>query len=91
MRKVLGIGNALVDIIFFLENDLLLKTFALPKGSMQLVDADKALLVEAAAGSLKKFMASGGSAANTIHGLARLGVETAFIGTVGNDTFGSFF
>jgi sugar/nucleoside kinase (ribokinase family) len=91
MRKVLGIGNALVDIIFFLENDLLLKTFALPKGSMQLVDADKALLVEAAAGSLNKFMASGGSAANTIHGLARLGVETAFIGTVGNDTFGSFF
>ena len=59
---------------------------------MQLVDADKGI----GGGSrqpvrAEKFMASGGSAANTIHGLARLGVETAFIGTVGNDSFGDFF
>ena len=58
---------------------------------MQLVDADKALQVEEAASVCKKHMASGGSAANTIHGLARLGVETAFIGTVGKDSFGDFF
>jgi sugar/nucleoside kinase (ribokinase family) len=91
MKKVLGIGNALVDIIYFLENDLLLDAFSLPKGSMQLVDAGKANQVEQSTGSLNRFMASGGSAANTIHGLAKLGVDTAFIGTVGNDTFGKFF
>jgi len=91
MKNILGIGNALVDILYFLQNDLLLETFSLPKGSMQLVDADKALQVENAAGSLGKFMASGGSAANTIHGLARLGAGAAFIGTVGNDAFGKFF
>jgi len=91
MKKILGIGNALVDIILFLENEELLKEFTLPKGSMQLVDADKALRVEEAARSCRKHMASGGSAANTIHGLARLGVETAFIGTVGKDSFGEFF
>jgi sugar/nucleoside kinase (ribokinase family) len=91
MKKILGIGNALVDIIYFLENDSLLESFALPKGSMQLVDSDKAVQVEKAAGSLNKFLASGGSAANTIHGAARLGIESAFIGTVGKDPFGSFF
>jgi sugar/nucleoside kinase (ribokinase family) len=91
MKKILGIGNALVDIILFLENEDLLKDFSLPKGSMQLVDADKALRVEKAACSCNKHMASGGSAANTIHGLAKLGVETAFIGTVGKDSFGAFF
>lgn len=91
MKNVLGIGNALVDIIYFLENDLLLDAFSLPKGSMQLVDAEKAKEVEQSTGSLSKFMASGGSAANTIHGLARLGINTAFMGTVGNDSFGSFF
>jgi sugar/nucleoside kinase (ribokinase family) len=91
MKKILGIGNALVDIILFLENEDLLNHFSLPKGSMQLVDADKALHVEEAAGACKKHMASGGSAANTIHGLAKLGVETAFIGTVGKDSFGDFF
>jgi sugar/nucleoside kinase (ribokinase family) len=91
MKNVLGIGNALVDIILFLENEDLLEKFNLPKGSMQLVENDKALSVEAAAGSSRKHMASGGSSANTIHGLAKLGVKTAFIGTVGQDTFGEFF
>jgi sugar/nucleoside kinase (ribokinase family) len=91
MKKILGIGNALVDIIYFLTNDNLLKDFGLPKGSMQLVDAVKALQVEEAAATHKNHMASGGSAANTIHGLAKLGVETAFVGTVGKDTFGIFF
>lgn len=89
--KILGIGNALVDIILFLENESLLTRFSLPRGSMQLVDAQMASEVEAAAGSCQKHMASGGSAANTIHGLARLGVETAFMGTVGKDSFGDFF
>jgi sugar/nucleoside kinase (ribokinase family) len=91
MKKILGIVNALVDIILFLENDAMLASFSLPKGSMQLVDADKSLQVESSAASLKKHMASGGSAANTIHGLARLGIETAFIGTVGKDPMGTFF
>jgi sugar/nucleoside kinase (ribokinase family) len=91
MKNILGIGNALVDVIYFLENDLLLDVFSLPKGSMQLVDVQKADMVEQSAGALNKFMASGGSAANTIHGLAKLGVQSAFIGTVGNDYFGRFF
>jgi sugar/nucleoside kinase (ribokinase family) len=91
MKNILGIGNALVDVIYFLENDILLEAFSLPKGSMQLVDVEKASQIEKAAGSLNKFMASGGSAANTIHGLSRLGVGTAFIGTVGKDEFGDFF
>lgn len=91
MKKILGIGNALVDVLYFLENDLLLDAFSLPKGSMQLVNAETAAMVEKAAGGLNKFMASGGSAANTIHGLARLGIPSAFIGTVGKDDFGRFF
>lgn len=91
MKKILGIGNALVDNILFLENEDLLNTFSLPKGSMQLVDAEKALRIENAAAMCHKHMASGGSAANTIHGLARLGMETALVGTVGKDSFGEFF
>jgi sugar/nucleoside kinase (ribokinase family) len=91
MKKVLGIGNALLHVICFLESDLLLEAFSLPKGSMQLVDAGKSAQIEQSAGSLSRFMASGGSAANTIHGLARLGVDTAFIGTIGEDAFGKYF
>jgi len=42
MVTVLGMGNALVDTMIQIENDQLLRRLGLPKGSMQLVDADKA-------------------------------------------------
>ena len=58
---------------------------------MQLVDAASAITIEKACNKLNKIMASGGSAANTIHGLAHLGVSTAFLGTIGNDEMGNFF
>ncbi len=91
MTKILGIGNALVDVLTQLESDDLLAILELPKGSMQLVDAKKSEQIQQHSKKLKKQMASGGSAANTIHGLAKLGVETAFIGTVGEDETGDFF
>ena len=91
MRKILGVGNALVDIIIKLDNDRILERFALPKGSMQLVDAATALDIEKECAEMKRSMASGGSAANAIHGLARLGISTGFIGTVGQDETGHFF
>lgn len=91
MEKVLGMGNALVDIMISLDSDDFLKKYNLPKGSMQLVDIDLSGKVLDGAKNLRKQQTSGGSAANTIHGLARLGVGTAFIGKVGEDEMGSFF
>jgi sugar/nucleoside kinase (ribokinase family) len=91
MAKVLGIGNALVDILTRLESDDTLMAFRLPKGSMQLVDQDFSDLLNQHTSLLPKEIASGGSAANTIHGLAKLGIETAFIGKVGKDLFGRLF
>ncbi len=91
MARVLGMGNALVDIMTNLEDDAILEQFNLPKGSMQLVDHEYSNMVNEGTNHLKKQIASGGSAANTIHGLARLGIDTGFIGKVGNDDFGRFF
>ncbi|MCF6342596.1 MAG: adenosine kinase [Bacteroidales bacterium] len=91
MTKVLGIGNALVDAIIKLENDSLFEELGFPKGSMQLVDEKTSAMIQEKSRHLEKEMASGGSAANTIHGLAKLGVETAFIGTIGEDETGRFF
>ena len=91
MPEILGMGNALVDIMTLLDNENTLQTFSLPKGSMQLVDKKTAALVARGTSHLKQSLASGGSAANTIHGLARLGAETGFIGTIGKDEFGDFF
>ncbi|TAJ11585.1 adenosine kinase [Marinilabiliaceae bacterium JC017] len=91
MSSVLGIGNALVDILARLESDHLLEKLNFPKGSMQLVDLTASQNVLEQTIHLKKEQASGGSAANTIHGLACLGVKTGFIGKVGNDDLGEFF
>ncbi len=91
MTKILGIGNALVDQLTIIENDDLLLSLELPKGSMQLVDAERSAKVIEATKNYQKSMASGGSAANTICGLGKLGTKTTFIGHVGEDEIGDFF
>ena len=91
MAKVIGLGNALVDALIRIDSDKVLEEQNLPKGSMQLVDWQTSEKLMAAVSALPKAQASGGSAANTIHGLAKLGVETGFIGKIGNDKIGDFF
>ncbi|RUA24487.1 MAG: adenosine kinase [Bacteroidetes bacterium] len=91
MAKILGMGNALVDMLIQIDGDDFLEKNNLPKGSMQLVDWDTASNVLAMSEGFQRSQASGGSAANTIHGLAKLGVETGFIGKVGKDEIGEFF
>ncbi|MBK3515911.1 adenosine kinase [Carboxylicivirga marina] len=91
MSSVLGLGNALVDVLAMLESDQMLVDLNLPKGSMQLVDEAAAQKVKEATSHIKKDLASGGSAANTIHGLASLGIKTGFIGKIGKDELGQVF
>lgn len=91
MAKVIGLGNALMDIMTPLENDDILKQIDFPRGSMQLVDAEKSNEILKLTSHLKSSLASGGSAANTIHGISRLGMETAFVGKIGQDEFGKLF
>lgn len=89
--KILGMGNALVDIMTQLKDDSILEKFKLPKGSMTLVDRELSNSIHIETSGSSKRKASGGSAANTIHGLSHLGNKTAFIGKIGNDEMGRFF
>jgi sugar/nucleoside kinase (ribokinase family) len=91
MAQILGMGNALVDLMTKIDQEEILEQLKLPKGSMQLVDAEISKNVLDNTANYPKVMTSGGSAANTIHGLARLGADTAFIGTIGQDETGDFF
>jgi len=91
MKKVLGMGNALMDILMDLKEDQLLSEFSLPKGSMQLIDTERAKIIDQATSHLSKTITTGGFASNTIHGIAHLGTETGFIGKVGKDEKGELF
>jgi sugar/nucleoside kinase (ribokinase family) len=91
MKSILGIGNALVDIMTPINDDHILERFSLPKGSMTLVNSEKSKLVKNDTSGFRNTFASGGSAANTIHGLAMLETKSGFIGSVGKDETGDFF
>ncbi len=91
MSSVLGLGNALVDILARITDDSMLDELKLPKGSMQLIDDKGVELIYNKAGHLITDKASGGSAANTINGLANLGIKAGFIGKIGSDKMGDFF
>ena len=90
-KSVIGIGSALVDILTRIDDDNILKEINIPKGSMQLVDETSSALIEKKLESYESSMAPGGSAANTIHALAKMGIESGFISYVGNDEIGRFF
>ncbi len=89
--RVLGMGNALVDVLAVIQNDDLLREMNLPKGSMQLIDKDRFEKISEKIKGLNAEIVSGGSASNTIVGLSRLGVRTGFIGRVGQDSFGKYY
>ena len=91
MKKILGIGNALVDILTQIPNDDILQELQLPKGTMQHVDAATSLCYGEILKQYGLAMAAGGSTANTMSGAAKLGVETGYIGKVGCDERGRFF
>lgn len=85
---VLGIGNAIVDILAKTE-DGFLSAQGMTKGAMALIDEARAAAIYQAMGPATEI--SGGSAANTIAGLANLGARTAFVGKVRNDQLGNVF
>ena len=85
---VLGIGNAIVDVLARTEDDFLVKQ-GMNKGGMALIDEARAESIYDAMGSTVEI--SGGSAANTIVGIASLGSRGAFVGKVKDDELGRAF
>jgi sugar/nucleoside kinase (ribokinase family) len=85
---VLGIGNAIVDVIARAEDDFLVRQ-GMQKGAMTLIDEERAEQIYEAMGPAVEV--SGGSAANTVVGVASLGGSAAFVGKVRDDALGRVF
>ncbi|MBQ4021223.1 MAG: adenosine kinase [Bacteroidales bacterium] len=91
VKSILGIGNALTDILAILPDDSILQQFNLPKGSMQHVDAEAGNKIWEAIKDMGIKYVAGGSAANTLSAAAIFGMKAGFIGKVGKDDIGSLF
>lgn len=89
LYDVCGIGNAIVDILAPCEEQFLID-YNIERGAMTLIDQDRAKLLQAAQGNKSK-QVSGGSAANTMAGIASFGGKGAYIGLVANDPLGQVF
>ena len=86
--KVVGIGNAVVDVISQ-SSDAFLQRMGIEKGIMQLIEKERA---EALYDAMEnRVQAAGGAVANTLAGLGALGLETAFVGRVRDDALGRFY
>jgi sugar/nucleoside kinase (ribokinase family) len=85
---VIGIGNAIVDVLARTDDDFLVRQ-KMPKGSMSLIDEARAEAIYSAMGPAAEI--SGGSAANTMVGVASFGGRAAFVGKVKEDGLGKVF
>jgi sugar/nucleoside kinase (ribokinase family) len=91
IKRVIGIGNALTDMLVNLANDAVLEEYQLAKGSMSLVDGQLQTDISKSVAGCPYSLSLGGSASNTIRAMAHLGCEVGFIGKVGDDTTGDFY
>lgn len=90
MKKVLGLGNALTDVLLQVSEDDL-RELGLPKGSMSLISMEQAERIQFRFASVRKHMVAGGSASNTVSTIAALGGQAAFLGKIGQDEVGDFY
>ncbi|MCR5760251.1 MAG: adenosine kinase [Bacteroidales bacterium] len=91
MKSILGIGNALTDILAILPDDTLLRQYHLPLGSMQHVDMETGDRIWESLKEVGVKYVPGGSAANTITCTSIFGMPSGYIGKIGNDELGQLF
>ena len=103
--KIIGIGNALLDVLLRLENDDTLAEMGIKKGAMDLIDESKMREIQKAQSGLQRSEAPGGSMCNTMRAMARLNecrmenaaceerleTDVGYIGKIGNDEIGEFY
>lgn len=91
IAAVLGVGNALVDVVTRISSDEVLAEFGLARGSMTLVDAELSRTIYKATYGENSTLSTGGSVANTMRSLANLGGKSGYVGKIGHDELGELF
>lgn len=89
--KTVGLGNALVDVLLRLDTDKVLEEIGIEKGAMDLIDREKMLAIRQAGEHLESSKAPGGSVANSMRAMAKLGAVTGYIGKTGTDDLHDFY
>ena len=89
--RIIGIGNALLDVLLQLDSDTVLTEMGVKKGAMDLIDESRMREIQKAQSGLQRSEAPGGSVCNTMRAMARLGAEVGYIGKIGSDNTGKIY
>ncbi|MDR0700491.1 MAG: adenosine kinase [Tannerella sp.] len=89
--KIIGIGNALLDVLLRLDSDHILSEMGVRKGAMDLIDESAMREILQAQVGLQRSEVPGGSVCNTMRAMARLGATVGYAGKTGNDSAGSVY
>ena len=89
--KVVGLGNALVDVLLKLDDDKVLQEIGIAKGAMDMISQEQMVAIRQSQEGLERSQAPGGSVCNTMRAIAMLGNPTGFIGKIGSDSIGEYY
>lgn len=89
--KILGLGNALVDVLSKLDSDETLVKIGIQKGAMDMISKEQMYVIRKYQANTETTQAPGGANCNTMRAIALLGGQSGFIGKVGDDNLGQFY
>ena len=89
--KILGLGNALVDVLSKLDSDETLIKIGIQKGAMDMISREQMYVIRKYQANTETTQAPGGANCNTMRAIALLGGQSGFIGKVGDDSLGQFY
>lgn len=89
--NVIGLGNALVDVLLRLKSDDVLAEIGIQKGAMDMIDEAQMIRIRTSQKGLERSQAPGGSVCNTMRAMAKLGAQTGFVGKVGTDEVAAYY
>ena len=89
--KIIGIGNALLDVLLRLDSDSVLSELGVKKGAMDLIEEFRMKDIQNVMSGLRRSEVPGGSVCNTMRAMARLGADVGYIGKIGSDDAGKMY
>lgn len=89
--KILGLGNALVDVLSKLDSDETLIKIGIQKGAMDMISREQMYVIRKYQANTETTQAPGGANCNTMRAISLLGGQSGFIGKVGDDNLGEFY
>ncbi|MDL2255886.1 adenosine kinase [Parabacteroides sp. OttesenSCG-928-K15] len=88
---VLGLGNALVDVLLRINSDDVLPQIGIEKGAMDMISEEQMKAIRKAQQQLERSQTPGGSACNSMRALSYLGAKAGFVGKIGSDDTGAYY